>query len=310
MDLIILTGLALVLDLTLGEPPLLLHPVVWMGKVVSFFEQRGQRLKPNAQLVYGVFIVLFIMALFAVPSYFLLSWLKQLNIWVYYAAGALILKSAFSVQELEKAALRVKKPLVAGKLDLARAEVKALVKRDTTKLTAPQLTSAVVESVSENSCDSIVAPLFFFAIGGIPAALAYRVVNTMDAMIGYRGKYEYLGKFAAKMDTVLNYIPARLTAIFYVIAAFIINKDGQNAWKTALRDHRNTASPNAGWPMAACAGALRVQLEKIGHYKLGQPLKSLEIGDIDDSIKLMHASLIPCLALIFLAGVMSYAFTR
>ena len=127
-----------------------------------------------------------------------------------------------------------------------------------------------MESVAESTCDSLVAPLFYFLLLGVPGAIGYRVVNTLDSMIGYHGKYEYLGKFAARLDDVLNFIPARLTALLLVLAAFVMKRNGRKAWQTALREHAKTESPNAGWPMAAMAGALDVRLEKVGHYQLGK----------------------------------------
>ncbi len=110
----------------------------------------------------------------------------------------------------------------------------------------------------------------------------------MDAMIGYHGEYEYLGKFACWLDDVLNFIPARLTALFLVLAAFMAGKNGRGSWRVALNEHRKTESPNAGWPMAAMAGALNVRLEKMGHYELGEPLTALEPAAIDDALKLMY----------------------
>ena len=132
-------------------------------------------------------------------------------------------------------------------------------------LPQPLLVSATVESVAENTSDSFVAPLFYFLLLGIPGAIAYRVVNTLDAMVGYHGEYEYLGKFASKLDDVLNFIPARLTALLLVVAAFLSKRSASASWRVALSDHSKTESPNAGWPMAAVAGALNVQLETVGH---------------------------------------------
>jgi adenosylcobinamide-phosphate synthase len=140
--------------------------------------------------------------------------------------------------------------------------------------------------VAEGICDSLVAPLFYFVLFGIPGAIGYRVVNTIDSMIGYHGKYEYLGKFASQLDDILNFIPARLTAFLLVLAARVMKRNGHNAWQTAFREHNQTQSPNAGWPMAAMAGALDVQLEKVGHYKLGEGRAALVPETIDGSVKL------------------------
>jgi adenosylcobinamide-phosphate synthase len=126
-----------------------------------------------------------------------------------------------------------------------------------------------VESVAENLSDSFVAPVVWYALLGVPGAIAYRFVNTCDAMLGYRGRYEYLGKAAARLDDVANWLPARLTALLVVAAAGLLGADARGAWRAMWQHHRRTASPNAGWPMSAAAGALGVRLEKLGHYALG-----------------------------------------
>jgi adenosylcobinamide-phosphate synthase len=129
--------------------------------------------------------------------------------------------------------------------------------------------AAAVESLAENLGDSVVAPLCYYAIGGLPGAVAYRAVNTLDSMIGYRGRYEWLGKAGARLDDVLNLLPSRLAVLLIVGAAAVVGEDARGAWRVARRDARLTAGPNAGWPMAAMAGALGVELEKVGHYRLG-----------------------------------------
>ncbi len=154
-------------------------------------------------------------------------------------------------------------------MEKARGETGLIVSRDVRELDKPALISAVVEMTSESLTDSIVAPLFYWIIFGLPGAIAYRVINTFDAMIGYHGRYEYLGKFAARADDVLNYIPARISGLLLVAAAFTTGADGRQAWSIMRRDHGRTESPNAGWTMAAVAGALGVELEKRDFYRLG-----------------------------------------
>jgi adenosylcobinamide-phosphate synthase len=163
--------------------------------------------------------------------------------------------------------------------------------------------SAAVESVAENTGDSLVAPLFYFLLLGVPGAIGYRVVNTLDAMIGYHGKYEYLGKFAARLDDVLNYIPARIAALWLVAAAFIMRKNGCQAWRTALREHGQTESPNAGWPMAAMAGALNTQLEKVGQYRLGENNTELVPEAIATSVRLFLVATVIWVLICLIVGV-------
>ena len=210
MESIIILLLALAIDLAIGEFPRPLHPVVWMGKLTSLGLKISPRRRRWAQLTWGVAVVVLVLAIFVIPAYFLLSFFHELSTIAYILVAAFLLKSTFSIKELRRSALRIKQLLDGGKLGRARVEARALVSRDTRGLDEPYLVSATIESVAENTSDSIVSPLFFFLLFGVPGAIGYRVVNTMDAMIGYHGKYEYLGKFAARLDDVLNFIPARL----------------------------------------------------------------------------------------------------
>lgn len=309
MESIIILLLALAIDLTVGEYPRLLHPVVGMGKVISL----GLRIAPRrgrwAQFIYGAVVVILTIALFALPAYFLLSYLRGLNTVAYIVVAALLLKSTFSLKELRRAALRVKHLLDRGNLNRARVEMKALVSRDTSQLDEPHLVSATVESVAENSSDSFIAPLFYFLLFGLPGAIGYRVVNTLDSMIGYHGEYEYLGKFAARLDDGLNFIPARLSGLLIVAAAYLCRKDGRNAWQVMLRDHGNTESPNAGWPMSAAAGALRTRLEKVGHYRLGNANSPLSSQLILPGVRLMEVSALLWIALCLMVEVTYLVFT-
>ncbi len=306
MEIVFILSLALGIDLALGEPHPIIHPVVWMGKVTAFLEKGGISLTPRIQFLYGLVMTLLITGLFAVPAYFLLLYLKSLSLAVYLIVGAALFKAAFSLKGLRQAALGVRQLLAEDKLDEARFELRALVKRDTQGLSKPLLISATVESVAENTCDSFVAPLFYFLLLGVPGAIAYRVVNTLDAMIGYHGKYEYLGKFASRMDDVLNFVPARLTALLVVLAAFLLKKDGRASWRVVLSDHARTASPNAGWPMAAAAGALDVQLEKVGHYKLGNGSAPLSPETIDASLQLVQTAMLSCVLICLAVGVIQF----
>jgi adenosylcobinamide-phosphate synthase len=295
MELLFILLLALVIDVLFGEPPRVIHPVVWMGKVISHLERfapTSAKSPPSdgkgrvRQLVYGGIITLLTIFVFATPVYFLLHYIHQISPIAYVIVGALLLKSTFSFRELRHAALEIKELLTKNNLEKARAKMPALVSRETQSLGKPEMVSATIESVAENICDSFVAPLFYFLLLGVPGAMVYRVVNTLDAMIGYHGKYEYLGKCTARLDDVLNFIPARISGPLLVIAAHTSKKDGRNAWQVMLRDHGKTESPNAGWPMSAAAGALRVQLEKVGYYSLGNANNPLSPQLIISGIRL------------------------
>lgn len=257
---------ALGLDLIAGEPSPRAHPVVWIGRLIAWLEARAPH-GPRSQLLYGVGIAavpagaaaLFGMALGAVRPRALRV---IITVWT--------LKTTFSVRALLDASRSVEERLVADDLDGARESLRSLVSRDCGALDHAHVASAAVESVAENLSDSFVAPLFWYVIGGLPAALAYRAINTADAMVGYRGRYEYLGKASARADDVANYVPARLTGLALVGGARLARTDARASAQVMLREHARTASPNAGWPMAAAAGALDIWLEKIDHYRLGQ----------------------------------------
>ncbi len=263
MDILIILAGALALDLLLGEPPLALHPVVWMGRFTYLWEKPGFGMRPAAQFIFGMFMTLVTVALFGAAAYFILFELRSISYAAYLVAGMALFKCTFSLRELRRSALRIKRLLDDNKLGEARSGLRALVKRDARDLSEPLVVSATVESVAENACDSFVAPLFYLLFLGVPGAMAYRVINTLDAMIGYHDKYEYLGKLAARLDDVVNLIPSRLTALLIVLAAFLLKRNGRASWRVMVSDHARTASPNAGWPMSAAAGALGVQLEKV-----------------------------------------------
>ena len=211
MHILLLLPMAILIDTTFGEPSNKFNPVAWIGKVIGYLEKPGHNRHPAFQLVYGAVIALFVIALFTIPAYFLMSYLEDASIIAYTIIGAILLKSTFCLRGLRQAAYDMKQLLLSDKLDDSRSELKVLASRDASKLPKPMVVSGV-----ESSCDSFIAPIFYFLIFGVPGAIAYRVANTFDSMMGYHGKYEYLGKFAARLDDVLNYIPARITAFFII----------------------------------------------------------------------------------------------
>lgn len=259
---------ALAADLLFGEPPEAVHPVVWVGRLVGWLE-RAPVVGAGRQLVYGVAMVVAGLVICVVPIWLLCAFLREQAPLLYFALGTYLLKSTFSIRGLFRAAEAVRRPLAAGELLRARGELRALVSRDVSQLDEPLIAAAAVESVAENSSDSLVAPLFYFALFGVPGAVAYRVINTFDSMVGYHGKYEYLGKAAARLDDLANLVPARLTALLLVTAGALEGANAGRAWGAVRRYSGVTESPNAGWPMSAMAGALGVSLEKVGHYRLG-----------------------------------------
>ena len=272
--------LALILDATLGEYPNALHPVVWMGKLISALERLAPA-RPVAQLVHGAMIALLVPSLFGGAA-LLLGWVNLPEPLVL-LLSVLLLKASLALGALGKAAMVEREALQRGDLAGAREGLRSLCSRDPSALDPGALAAGTIESVAENLSDSFVAPLFFYALFGVPGALAYRAVNTLDAMIGYRGRYEYLGKAAARLDDLLNWIPARLTAAALVLAGALRGQDARRGLRIWRRDGARTESPNAGRPMAAMAGLLGVRLDKPGHYQLGDAADALSPLKIDEA---------------------------
>jgi adenosylcobinamide-phosphate synthase len=257
---------AVALDVIAGEPPARAHPVVWIGRLITWLEARAPG-TPRSQLLFGVVVA----ALPACAAALLGLTAGRLQPRaVRTLASIWLLKTTFSVRGLLDASRSVEDRLVRDDLPGARDALRSLVSRDRRSLDHAHIASAAIESVAENVSDSYIAPLFWYAVGGLPAALAYRAINTADAMVGYRGHYEYLGKATARADDAANYVPARLSGLALVAAAPLAGSDARSAAIVMHRDHARTASPNAGWPMAAAAGALGISLEKIDHYRLGR----------------------------------------
>jgi len=286
--------LALLLDLLLGDPPNRFHPTAWMGNLIAFllrFRPRGNRF---TELAYGVFILLIgitlsILAGLAITN--LISYITNYQLLITILT-ALFLKFTLSLRGLDRAARDVHSALEAKDLPEARRLLSwHLVSRDTSQLDESKVSAAAIESVAENASDGIIAPLFFFALGGLPAAFAYRFVNTADSMLGYHDEErEWLGKVPARLDDLLNFIPARLAGLFIVLSAPFCGASISQAWKIMRRDSSQTASPNAGIPMSAMAGALGVELEKINHYALGKGLRLPAPADLSRARRLLYFS--------------------
>lgn len=289
LDILVLL-LAVAFDLVVGEMPPAGHPVVWMGRLLGLGVQIGPRRGRVVPLVFGTALVVMVSVLFAGAAFVLMKYLRTTSPLAYVLAGGFLLKSCFSIRELARAAMRVKRSLLIDDIHQARLKVRSLVSRDTTNLDAPSIIGAAIESVAENTSDSFVAPVFWFVLLGLPGAFAYRVANTADSMIGYHGDFEYLGKFAARLDDVLNFLPSRVTGLLLVGATWVARLDFKKSWHIMRRDHGLTESWNSGWPMSAMAGSLNVRLEKADHYQLGDADKALTPRAIDESVRLMGLS--------------------
>jgi adenosylcobinamide-phosphate synthase len=272
---------AAALDLLVGEPPAQAHPVVWLGRAISLAERTAPRGGHARQLTWGAVLAGGLPLVAALVSGVAGRVCRRCG-----PAGVLaeaaMLKPAFALGALVGAGGIVRRALDLGDLARAREELRSLVSRDTGSLDGGLVAAAAIESLAENLTDSVLAPWLAYVAFGLPGAYAYRAVNTLDSMIGYHGRYEYLGKAAARLDDLLNCLPARVGAVLLAAAAPAGLGSCTRALRTALRDAQRTASPNAGWTMAAMAGALGVRLEKVGAYALGD-------GRIPDSVDIARA---------------------
>lgn len=280
--------LAILLDLVGRELPARLHPTVWMGHTVRLVERSAPRARVGG-LTVGALMALLIPAFWALAAWLAAWGLRELHPLAYLLGGALLLKSTFAVAMLHRVAARTRSLVVDGDLPALRENMRSLVSRDVSTMESEQAIAATVESVSENTTDSFIGPWLAFALFGLPGAFAYRAINTLDSMIGYRGEYEFLGKAAARLDDLVNLVPARLTALLLASGSTLLpGQRAAGAWRIMWRDHSRTASPNAGWTMSGMAGALGVALEKEGHYRLGDANRPLEATDITRSVHSMY----------------------
>lgn len=281
---------AAALDLVAGDPPNRFHPVAALGYLITTLRRRAPTQGRWQPLLAGLGIVALGLGLCLAVGIMVLMLRAEIP-WAGLIVEVIVLKTMFSVRGLAKAASEVQRALAAGNLAEARRLLGwHLVSRETAGLDEARVAAAAVESVAENASDGVIAPWLFYLLGGLPGALAYRFVNTADAMLGYRdAEREWLGKIPARLDDVLNLLPARLTAAFILLAAPLVG----GSWFAALQvwwsDARKTASPNAGHPMAAAAGALGIELEKVGAYRLGAGNRLAEAADIGRAVRLLVA---------------------
>lgn len=269
---------AFILDTLMGDPRWLPHPVVWMGRAISFFEGKFRSVFPHL-LVSGLVFALFLIATVWVLSFGLVKLALAIHPVVGILVQAVLLFYCFSVKSLVQAAREVAAPLKAGNLAEARKQVAMIVGRETQTLDREAVTRAAIETVAENFVDGFLSPLFFFVLLGVPGALAYKMINTLDSMVGYKNEaYILFGRASARIDDAANFIPARLSMFVISAAAAILSpKKGIRAWNTARAEGRKHKSPNAGFPEASFAGALGMRMGGPNVYH-GQLVEKPYIG--------------------------------
>jgi adenosylcobinamide-phosphate synthase len=271
VDSLLIFILAFLIDIVFGEFPDRFHPTVWIGKVIAYFKPKFKSENPRTEKINGVILCLLVIVLVAVPVGLLLFGIRHFFGWIpYIVVSAILLETTFAVKCMRQYTVPIAEAIKNKDFDKARQCLYFIVRRDPTKLSERQIVSAAVESIAESTTDGITTPFFFFALFGVPGAFAFRVINTLDSMVGYKDpEHMNIGWFSAKLDTIANYIPARFTAILMVVASALLGENWRESWRILQRDKTKTNSVNAGWTMSAMAGALGVQLEKSGHYALG-----------------------------------------
>jgi len=289
---------AYLVDLFIGDPPDLPHPVVGMGRLISW----GEKLlypwgkTPTFSRLAGMVLTAGVIAVTYLASYALLRLLGA-----FHPALALILdiwltSTTISARGLAREAGKIRRLLLQDDLEGARLAVGQIVGRDTDRLDRREVLRATVETVAENMVDGVVAPLFYGFLGGAPLAMAYRAANTLDSMVGYKSdRYRHFGWAAARFDDLVNYLPARLTGLLLPIAAWSLRLDGKGAWGAILADARVHPSPNSGISEAGVAGALGIQLGGLNYYggvpsfrpHMGKDLRPLDIDSLDKTVALL-----------------------
>ena len=296
VESILVVFFALVLDFAVGDPRSKFHPTAWIGSLIAKLAPHTKHSSENLEKLGGIFIILISSGIVVSLLIFLNVGIKLITIDYMYIiisiiVGGILLKTTIAIKGMERHALAVVTALEQNNISSARDNLSMIVKRNTTNLDKNHVFSGVLESISENTVDGITGPLFYFAIFGLPGAFVYRVINTADSMIGYKTDiFKNVGWFGANCDKILNYIPSRLTGFIMILSAMILGNNWRKSYEIMIRDGRKTKSPNAGYPMAAIAGALGAKFEKIDHYSLGDGNISFTKDHVKSAISIMKVT--------------------
>lgn len=298
-----------VLDLLLGDPEWMPHPVVQLGRATTAMERRLRKWFPKTEKgerAAGCCMAILLPLLTFIIIFDFLWLCYQVTPWFYLAMQSILCWQCFAMKGLATESGRVQTALEQGDLAKARKQVSRIVGRDTEELTAGGVTRAAVETVAENFSDGVIAPLLCMLVGGAPLALTYKSINTMDSMVGYKNeKYRNFGRGPARLDDVANWIPSRLSAFLWMAAAGLTGNSAKGAFRIWKRDRRKHASPNAGQTEAACAGSLGVRLagpisyfgEKVEKDYIGDPDRKIVPKDIRKANRMMFVGSFLCLIL-------------
>jgi cobalamin biosynthesis protein cobD len=299
LTLVIKIWIAYILDLIFGDPQNIIHPVQIIGKIISLGEKillkekSGSRYKFFAGIILNIFVVSITYGLTC------LIYKSSKISGVFTLIEIYLMYTVFSVNSLAREGNRVYNILKEGNIEKARKDLSYLVSRDTETMDEKMIIRSTMETISENTVDGIVAPMFYMFLGGLPLAMTYKAINTLDSMVGYKNeKYMDFGKFSAKIDDVANFIPARITGFLIVAASMILRYNYKNSLKIFIRDRKNHSSPNSAHAEASVAGALGVQFGgRVSYFgkeadkpTIGDKIKDFELEDIKKNIKIMYAA--------------------
>ena len=314
LESIVIVGFALLLDFLVGDPKTKYHPTAWMGKLIALLVPFTKSNSARKELLGGILLVSVIVIVVSTLLVVLdvgisLLTIDIVSLIVSIAIGSILLKTTIAIKGMQKHALAVVNAVEEGDLDSARNHLSMIVKRDTTNLDKNHILSGVLESVSENTVDGVTGPLFYYAIFGLPGAFVYRAINTIDSMVGYKTTlFKNVGWFGAKCDTVLNYAPSRLTGLVMILGALILGYNWKESLYIMRRDSRKLESHNAGFPMAALAGALGTRLEKMNYYTIGNGSIEFTKSHIISAITLMKVSSILFCGIVTIPIIMTLSF--
>lgn len=289
MQLGIYIAIAVILDFVLGDPYGFPHPVIYIGKCISFLDKKGRKYcrTPRRLRLWGLLIVVLISSISYGIPYVLLYFIRPFS-YLYHIVYILILWTTIAATSLRKEGMKVYDALIKGDIETARIKLSYIVGRDTQNLTREEIIRADIETIAENTSDGIIAPLFFAMIGGAPLAMLYKGINTMDSMLGYTNKkYKDIGYFPAKVDDIANLIPARLTGILFCLISPIWTQKVYRAFRIMMRDRKNHKSPNSAYPEGAVAGVLGIQLGGNSNY-FGETIIKPTIGDEFNKLDVIH----------------------
>ena len=291
-------AVAWLLDCLIGDPRSMPHPVRWVGALITLTQRLVRHVchSDRALRTGGALMWLVVVGATGGLSWGVLTLARSLNPWLGWVVEVWMIFTLLAARSLADAAREVERPLRADDLAQSREKLSWIVGRDTSALQPPQIRRAVVETVAENSVDGVIAPLFFLLLGGAPLAMAYKAVNTLDSMVGYKHeKYRAIGMVSARLDDVANYIPARLSWLLLTLAAWLCREDAGRALRTGWRDRRNHSSPNCAWPEGTVAGALGIRLggpndyfgQRVEKPWIGDALREVSNDDIPRTLRLM-----------------------